>query len=51
MVSEIRKIILQVDDVGSWKRWVHITNDKLLWFILINNIYRDEPQPHGYDFE
>ena len=35
----------------SFKSWAHIANDKLLWFILINNIGHNYLQPCDYNHE
>ena len=51
MGEDIRKVVPEVDDVDSFKTWVHITNDELILSTLINNIDRDDPQPCDYDPE
>ena len=48
MVNGIKKIILGVDEYGSYKSWAHIANDELLWSILVNNLGRDDPPTRDF---
>ena len=48
ILDEIRKIDPTVDTYGSFKIWAYITNNELLWAILVNNLGRNNPQPSNY---
>ena len=48
---DIGKIIPSVKEDGSFYSWAHISNNELVWSILINNIARNDPQPCDYNPE
>lgn len=51
MVNDVRNILPSVENDESFKLWAHITNDELLWFILINNKGPNDLQPCDYSPE
>ena len=41
-MNDIRKITSSDKDDGSFNSWAHITNNELVWSLLINNIGQND---------
>ena len=48
MLNDIKSIVPTVDKYESFHAWAHITNNELVWSILVMNIGLDNPQPCNY---
>ena len=51
IVNNILKIILEVDKYGSYKSWAHISNNELIWSILVSDLICDNIQPYNYSLK
>ena len=52
MIIDIRnKNNSEVNEIGFFNSWAYITNDEIIWSILINKIGRNDPHPCKHDPE